>query len=176
MKYKIDILSKEECISFAKNQISNECVIISIRNTNEIIQFEINNKIKDILSLTFDDITFDIDGYTLFNKKLAKKIKDFVDTYKDNTFHFVIHCTAGISRSGAVGCVLAKYLNGDDSYLFKTGRYIPNKLIYRILSEVFNLEFNDDAFSKSLNLKYSKNITKDTVFKFDDSFLDIIIE
>jgi len=60
------------------------------------------------LTITFDDIT-DKDGdvlsqypgSVLFNDNHAKTICEFV---KGNIGkHFIIHCTAGISRSGAVG-------------------------------------------------------------------------
>ena len=58
------------------------------------------------LTITFDDITDkEIDyiqlGAQLFTEKDAKTIYKFV---RDNiSKHFIIHCTAGISRSGAVG-------------------------------------------------------------------------
>lgn len=176
MKYKIDIFSKEECIDFSNTNIKENCVIISINDTGCITNISKNLNIKEVLYLTFDDLTFNIDGFTLFNKSMSKEIKSFVDTYKQTVNHFVIHCTAGISRSAAIGFIIAKYLNGDDSYLFKEGRHIPNKLVYEIMSNTFGLIYNEKDFEQKLNLKYNSKINSNSEFKFDENFCDIFIK
>lgn len=176
MKYKIDIFSKEECINFSNKTLEEDCVIVSINDTGHTTNFHKNKHIKDILSLTFDDLTFDIDGYILFNKSMGEEIKYFVDNYKQNINHFIVHCTAGISRSAAVGFIITKYLNGDDSCLFRKGRYVPNKLIYEIMSNIFGLVYNEEDFNDKLNLKYSRKINRNSEIKFDEDFCDIIIK
>lgn len=175
MKYKIDILSKECCINLSKENLEQECVIISINDSGYTTIFHNNTKIKDILSLTFDDLSFEMDGFSVFNKPMANQILSFVDAYKSTINHFIVHCTAGISRSAAVGFVLEKYLNGCDAHLFKEGRHIPNKLVYKLMSNSFGLAYDENEFERKLNIKY--NITKDSVFKidFDDDICDIII-
>lgn len=63
---------------------------------------------SNALTITFDDITNNdtevLTQYSdchLFTDQDAKTIYDFVK--KNIGKHFIIHCTAGISRSGAVG-------------------------------------------------------------------------
>lgn len=170
MKYKIEILSREECLNYISNKLETDCVVISINDTGFTTNFKENIRIRDILSLTFDDITLDIDGCTLFNKSISKEIKSFIDSYKQTVTQFIIHCTAGISRSAAVGFVISKYLNGDDTYLFETGRYIPNKLIYETMSNTFGLTYNEDEFCRKINMQNQNNINSNIEFKIDDFF------
>ena len=50
--------------------------------------------------------------YYLFNEKLADKIINFLNAnIKETTESIVIHCTAGISRSGAIGIALNDFYN-----------------------------------------------------------------
>ena len=59
-----------------------------------------------LLTLTFDDICNepetpeDLGNAVLFNENMAQQIMRFVD---DGKLPLLVHCTAGISRSGAVG-------------------------------------------------------------------------
>lgn len=63
---------------------------------------------KNLLGQTVDDIVWKIRGMTLFNKDHASQIWNFV---ANSDLPILIHCHAGISRSGAVGEVLNWYLN-----------------------------------------------------------------
>lgn len=73
---------------------------------------------KDFLALQFDDCL--IEGYmldgtmaVLFSKKQANDVIDFIEKINKDTndFDLVIHCHAGISRSGAIAEFTSKYLN-----------------------------------------------------------------
>lgn len=63
---------------------------------------------SNLLYLTVDDIVWTIRGMVLFNMEHAQKIWNFVE---NNQLPLMIHCNAGISRSGAVGEVLNWYFN-----------------------------------------------------------------
>lgn len=63
---------------------------------------------KNLLCLTVDDIVWKIRGMVLFNKDHANRIWDFIEC---GELPVIIHCHAGISRSGAVGEVLNWYFN-----------------------------------------------------------------
>lgn len=184
MKYEIKIFGKDQCIGFSKNIIGNDCIIISINDTGHNTLLHKNSKIKDVLSLEFDDITLKEhgvkDGLKLFKKSHAIKIKEFVDKYKNDINTIVVHCTAGIARSGSVGCCLARYLNGEDDYLLKTGKYIPNQRVYFVLCEVLGLECTKKIFKEKLRLrnKGNRNNLKgygNYGIYLDDMF-DIVIE
>ena len=116
MKYIIKIMSKTECTVYSKKELDNKCIVISINDTDNNTIIYDNPKIIDVLRLEFDDITKPIHTFTPMNLSHTKEIKAFIDKYKSDVCEIIVHCTAGISRSGAVGCCLAQYLNGDVTY------------------------------------------------------------
>ena len=100
-----------------------------------------------LLTLTFDDICNepetpeDLGNAVLFNEVMAEHIMRFVD---DGNLPLLVHCTAGISRSGAVGEVLNWYFNrylehnaADDEDFTQSNRQImPNFIVRRIMLKV----------------------------------------
>ena len=100
-----------------------------------------------LLTLTFDDICNepeapeDQGNAVLFNAAMAQQIIRFVD---DGELPLLVHCTAGISRSGAVGDVLNWYFNRyleynakDDEDFVQNNRQIqPNTIVRRIMLKV----------------------------------------
>ena len=100
-----------------------------------------------LLTLTFDDLCNepetpeDLGNAILFNEDMAHAIMRFVD---DGKLSLLVHCTAGISRSGAVGEVLNWYFNrylesntADDEDFEQNNRQImPNTIVRRIMLEV----------------------------------------
>ena len=53
------------------------------------------------------------DDVVLMNKSDADKVYDFVQRTKDNGKSYLVHCTAGKSRSQAVGYILNLWFNGE---------------------------------------------------------------
>ena len=100
-----------------------------------------------LLTLTFDDICNepetpeDLGNAILFNEDMAHAIMRFVD---DGKFPLLVHCTAGISRSGAVGEVLNWYFNrylenntaDDEDFEQNNRRIMPNTIVRRIMQKV----------------------------------------
>ena len=100
-----------------------------------------------LLTLTFDDICNepetpeDLGNAILFNEDMAHAIMRFVD---DGKLPLLVHCTAGISRSGAIGDVLNWYFNrylernaADDEEFVQNNRQIqPNTLVRRTMLKV----------------------------------------
>ena len=94
----------------------------------------------DLLCLVFDDV---IEGaekeYTQFTEADAKAILDFVC---DDSMPVIVHCSAGIARSGAVGEALDAYFNcfmtrNDEDHQYFLQHYQqrlrPNSLVKRLL-------------------------------------------
>ena len=100
-----------------------------------------------LLTLTFDDLCNepetpeDLGNAILFNKDMALAIMRFVD---DGKLPLLVHCTAGISRSGAVGEVLSWYFNryletntaDDEDFVENNRQILPNTIVRRIMLEV----------------------------------------
>lgn len=184
MKFNIQIMSKDEVTLFSTKDLTEDYIIISINDTEYFTGISLNPHIKDVLTLWFDDIY--LKEHELKNLKLMKKhqayaIKTFINYHKDKVNNIIVHCTAGISRSGAVGCILARYLNGDDNYLLTTGRYIPNKHVYKLMCEVFRLEYSEELFKNKLKIRNKGNQNNlkgygDYGIDLNDMFCDVIIE
>ena len=100
-----------------------------------------------LLALTFDDICNepetpeDLGKAILFDENMAQAIMRFVD---DGKLPLLVHCTAGISRSGAVGEVLNWYFNryletntaDDEDFELNNRQIMPNTIVRRIMLKV----------------------------------------
>jgi len=69
----------------------------------------------------------------LMTRKQARKILSFVKKYKGKVKLIVCQCDGGVSRSSGTAAALSKILNGDDSWVFNSFRYVPNMHVYRLL-------------------------------------------
>jgi predicted protein tyrosine phosphatase len=109
--------------------------------TREVLKFQ---GCKKILPLQFDDIREDqVErclkiGFTpvLFSKNNANQVIDFLKDLQneiDNS-DLVIHCDAGISRSGAIASFTSSYLK----IPFFDPDIVPNKYILQVLWEVID--------------------------------------
>ena len=162
MLYNIIIMGRDECLDYAEELLENNTIIISVNDRDDNrAKFTENNKIIDILSLVFDDVEYEIENTKLMSVEDSLEIKNYIDIYKERIQDIVIHCTAGISRSAAIGCALSRYLNGDDTNLFKTGQYMPNKHVYRLMCSALNLEYSEKLFKTKMSLS-NRNSMKTT--------------
>ena len=157
MKYNIQIMSQEEALDFYETYKDNDkYLLISISDKEGDLTFEPKDNIIDHQSY-FADIEKEtgISGIKLMDLKQANEIKSSVcKAVNEDISNIIVHCYAGISRSGAVGCVIAKYLNDDDIYLWKQGGIAPNKLVYKLMSQAFELKYSDKEF------EYRQRISK----------------
>lgn len=88
--------------------------VISINSTRPPEEPPFSRKYWDLpnlLVLRFDDVDSPelAKGYTFFDSAQADAIASFVETSDQRPI--MVHCTAGISRSGAVGSALNEYYN-----------------------------------------------------------------
>ena len=129
------------------------CISISGISDGEIPYFKTNH--TNVLNLQFDDVEHDMyyskvvtekNGKTTvknsnklmavaFTENQGKEIIDFISKIvpTDKTVLF-IHCTAGISRSGAVGVFCNEYFNLDTIDFKTRNQYIqPNGRVLNVL-------------------------------------------
>jgi predicted protein tyrosine phosphatase len=125
-------------------------VLISIRSPGiEDIDIVPNDNMLAVLPIAFHDTDKDyfneamgisLTAITLFH---ARKIKAFVDEWKDKVEAIVCHCEAGISRSSGTAAAIAVYLDGPgaDVDIFDNKKYVPNMKVYNMLLNAFGLGF-----------------------------------
>lgn len=94
----------------------------------------------NVLNLFFDDVDRDIEvegeGTAIaFTEEMAEEVFNFVFNNRDMET-FVVHCTAGISRSGAVGEFINNYFGQDYKEFIKQNPYVhPNGLVLSRLNK-----------------------------------------
>lgn len=142
-----------------EHRLRNEPELVNTRNIISIYSFGDRSPITvrkpNILKLEFDDITereyekyrgF----YQLFTKQQAEEIKNYAKTI-DQSMDMIVHCDAGISRSGAVGFCLNCYFNNylkdiykDMVFFYDTNRHlVPNPYVIRVLNNVLYEDTSD---------------------------------
>lgn len=129
---KVRVLSKkifDEVLP--KMRIDNTNVIehvseafISILNSEQPNSSYFDKDYPNVLRLVFDDVTDEeldrivsetAKGLVLFSREQAEQVLSFLEANK-NVDTLYVHCTAGVSRSGAIGTI-ANDLYGKQTFL-----------------------------------------------------------
>lgn len=95
---------------------------------------------EDYKTVWFYDLEFELGDYKIFNSEIAKELVDFIKLNKDKKA-CIVHCSAGVSRSGAVGEFIQRKLGTESMKTFrKRNKHIhPNRLVRKLL----NIEWNN---------------------------------
>ena len=146
-----------EYIIEKKVHLSDKWALISIWSEDELLtpdKIEMLNELscKKTLSVKFSDLTKDEyervikenkKTVFLFEQQHARAIINFVNEIKDDVDELIVHCRAGISRSGAVGLFVCRYLQLDENEFRKINTGIrPNFYILSVLNEVSEINTN----------------------------------
>ena len=102
---------------------------VSIDNFLQVKMWDIEIDVKDIKTGETYEKPSDFE---------LKKIVDFVNKHKDKSV-FIIHCSAGISRSGAVATYIKNKFNNEvvDKTFYQKNKFIlPNLFILNRLTEI----------------------------------------
>jgi predicted protein tyrosine phosphatase/predicted RNase H-like HicB family nuclease len=153
---KVIVVSEENFKSICEwNQLDDETVeyskstaFISIVDPHRTNKHHFKQEHPNVLNLVFSDMTDkEYLGYTQgyieqgisvrkFDISDAEKIVEFIDrNSKNGVKQWIIHCHAGISRSGAVGLFINNYLRYDwKSFKLDNPRVRPNFYIIHMLN------------------------------------------
>jgi len=112
---------------------------MSIRHgTNDEHYFKRNH--ANVLNIEFYDIDNEVEingkKYLPFNAEQAKRVIDFIEVNQNK--NYIIHCHAGISRSGAVAQFITDFYGWSDksTFRFQYGkRIVPNAEVTKKLKE-----------------------------------------
>lgn len=125
------VLNRAKAKKYSYQEHNLKSVIISINDLDQnLINFNNNenNNILAVIKLRFDDVT---SGYGVIKDDQAMQIANFIKYWMDKTDIIVVHCSAGVSRSAGCAAAIMKYINNDDTPIFKNPRYVPNMTVYR---------------------------------------------
>lgn len=123
------------------NRYDYACFISILDPDNDEQKF--NLSIENFLQIRMWDIEKDIinNDEVIYEKPSdieLKKIVDFINKHKDKSI-FIVHCSAGISRSGAIATFIKnKFIDEIDKERFNyENKYIqPNLYILKRLNEI----------------------------------------
>jgi predicted protein tyrosine phosphatase len=148
---KVYVFSQEEFNNIMRqNGIDNS----NVEERTEVFYISINYEEDDkpyftdkenVKVMFFDDVDQEYNAPVMsinenrvakaFTRKQAKELFDFINKHKDKEV-CIVHCTAGISRSGAVGQFINDYTASDKQWFKQQNRHIiPNNLVLRLLQE-----------------------------------------
>jgi len=131
----VGIISRTEFMSLEDDSFENT-VLISISNPHSSKPTMNLEKFDNCLLTSFWDSTGS--SKQVIDKKTAKEIKAFILDHKES--RFLIHCSAGRSRSSAVAKAIECLLDFDnDLYGYRTSssgidfhkRYTPNDTVFK---------------------------------------------
>lgn len=149
---KVWVLSRLEFEDLVRNKINdqnvhlfNEHCFISILDSIGVYGKRIlEQDHPNFLTLVFDDVEVDgkpsptvSNNTKAINNEQAQQIFDFIRFNKDKKI-CIIHCAAGISRSGAIGTFIND-LYGDENFLefkHRNPKVFPNQRILRMLNKL----------------------------------------
>ena len=145
----VKVLSKPEFNELMANYKVNDnnienlknLALISINDTHgqwSESWFDVDH--SNVLRLWFDDIENDLQTSptnpyrcSAFSPEQAKQVFDFINENYEKDF--IVHCSAGISRSGAIGAFITDYFGWDRVKFEKNNPYVhPNARVSRMLN------------------------------------------
>lgn len=143
-KQSFDELMRNKGITNDNVESKTKTFFISINDTEGTDEVPYFNDKSNVKVLFFDDVETDLTIPIIGTKEVktakaftptqARELIDFIDKNKDKE-SCIVHCAAGISRSGAVGTFVNDYLGGDYNSFKKQNPYIlPNGLVLQLLN------------------------------------------
>lgn len=132
MRTRFRVLSRKAARKHSKKKNLQNCVIISINDTYDTPnQFHPNANIKDVLYLSFNDVS-SVDNDCM-SPEHAKAILDFVHKWHGKVELIIVHCRAGKSRSSGICAAIMRVLGYDDREIFANPRFCPNMHCYKLV-------------------------------------------
>lgn len=114
-----------------------DCAMIEINDPNDDVSCYFKKDHANVIRFFFYDVTeLESQRYKAMDKNDAEKMFAFIKRIPSNPKikHVIVHCHAGISRSGAVGTFIQEYLGIDyRSFIQMNPQIHPNSLVKSLL-------------------------------------------
>lgn len=135
-----DNLMVDNSVNDKNVEEKTKIALISITDTSGFDKHYFKTNHKNVLNLKFDDIEEDIGKYKTISIKQGRQIISFLEGInKDVVVYLLVHCAAGISRSGAVGTFANDYFKLDRDVFKLDNPYIhPNGNVMRVLNNIMS--------------------------------------
>jgi hypothetical protein len=105
-----------------------------------------------LLQLEFEDVDDrcgESERYEIFKPHHAKQILDFFAECQRRLINLcVCQCDAGISRSAGAAAALSYIVSQGDTWVFTNPRYLPNRLVYRTILDVYYRDHEHPPYHK----------------------------
>lgn len=110
-------------------------VVSSTKNMPEQLM-----EMPNLLFLQYAD-TLIAERVDAFNSELAERVANHL---KDCPADIVFCCDAGESRSAALAAAHVRFRGHNDIRIWKSPRFHPNALIYKVMLEAWDIDISDD--------------------------------
>jgi len=146
-KMEFDNLMKQNGINDSSVERFDSIMFISIIDTENKEGPYFKEDHENVINLRFDDVEHDGESSPTqeaqtraFSELQAKMLYEFIKKHREKET-CIVHCMAGISRSGAVGTFITGYCQGDWERFKRDNPYVmPNPRVHRMLNAA---KYND---------------------------------
>ena len=125
---KVTVMSQENALRYSEIT-KKDIIIVSIVGEKENPLVFNGGKVVDIFRMYFEDIERPYGLSKMPSREDFYGLKSFLDKNVSSVEEIVVHCYAGSSRSSACAVAVMRYLGVDDSFIWSSSDYIPNKLV-----------------------------------------------
>lgn len=144
-------ISRQEIIDGTHEDAGENSMLIQIVDFFDTVP-EPKHKFKYVLQFAFDDI--EKEGPTSISDRDAEMIADALRVAKEQNMNVVVHCFAGICRSGAVvECGVQMGFNPPDRVRW------PNTLVKHKIQKALGIEINASTSCFAPDPEYSSILT-----------------
>lgn len=168
---KVIVKSRLQAIQHSQLKEIPSCIIVSITegkgHTPSFYRGD-GSQVKDVFPLFFDDIDREHDGYKACQEEDFKGLRAFIDKWKDKVDEIIVHCHAGISRSSGCAAAICQYIGIDDTFIWDSGQYIPNRRVYKFARMEFGILRSEKEMQELFKRADDAQVRKDL---FNDLFL-----
>jgi len=141
------LITNRNRITSLDGLLNQKHIVISMCEPDMNLDFPVlpkNPNRLGVLQLSFADLDNINDAkqvgqaHYLMTQEQADQVVAFVNEHMDSIETIICQCDGGVSRSSGMAAALSKILNGDDSWVFNSKEYVPNRYVYRLIMNAYH--------------------------------------
>lgn len=135
---RVNIMSQKDALRYSKTTEKSLAIISIVGEKEKPLVFS-GEKVVDVFRMFFEDIERPCGLSKMPSREDFVGLKEFIDKNRSLVEEIVVHCHAGVSRSSACASAIIRYLGEDDSFIWSSFDYIPNRLVLSYAIEELGL-------------------------------------